>query len=72
LGPRADKVREQAALPCGERTVQAESIAQAKAPHRKCCPGVSNKHEETSMAGALVSTGDTGCELGTDESQGKI
>ena len=24
------------------------------------------------MPGALVSTGDTGCELGTDESQGKI
>ena len=48
---RPDKVREQAALPCGERTIQAESIAQAKAPHRKCCPGVSKKHKETSMAG---------------------
>ena len=62
---RPDKVREQAALPCGERTSQAESIAQAKAPHRKCCPGVSKKHKETSMAGALVSMGDIGCELGT-------
>lgn len=64
-------MRKQAALPCGERTFQAESIAQAKAPHRSAvqvCP----RNKETSAAGALVSMGDIRCELGTEESQRKI
>ena len=41
LEQRPDNVRKQTALPCGERTFQAESIAQAKAPHRSAaqvCP----------------------------------
>lgn len=43
-----------------------------KGPTQECCPGVSKKHKETSVAGALVSMGDIRCELGTEESQRKI
>lgn len=73
LRQRPDKVMEQATLPCGERTFQAESTAQPKGPrwalHKEHCPGVSKKPHGTSMTAALVSKRDVWCELGAEDSR---